>query len=147
MKLYFTRDELLMGRDKPAPLTAEMEQNLERLIIALSKVRAAYGKPMIVSSGYRPSSINASVGGAAKSAHQDCQAADIKDDDGLFANWCMNNLQLLEECGIYIEDGRYTMVIDGNGEVKVQWAHLQLRPTSRRVFIPYSGPIKLKVID
>tara|TARA_R100001086_G_scaffold250083_2_gene193465 strand:- start:1470 stop:1910 length:441 start_codon:yes stop_codon:yes gene_type:complete len=146
MKLYFSRSEILMGREKQAPLTPEMDQNLNQLIKALSVVRAAYGSPMHVSSGYRPASINAAVGGSKKSAHQDCQAADIIDEDGLLANWVMNNLDILEQAGLYLEDPRYTMVINKDNKVKVQWVHLQLRPTSRRVFIPYSGIIKLKEV-
>lgn len=129
MKLYFTRDELLHGRDKLAPLTPEMEGNLEKLIIAISKVREAYGLPMRVSSGYRPTAINQSVGGAKASAHQSCQAVDIVDKDGKLAEWVMNNLTLLKECGIMsVEDPRYTK----------GWVHLSIRPvkSGKMVFIP-----------
>lgn len=147
MKLYFTRDEILMGRDLQAPLTPEMEQNLDILIKSISKVREAYGQSLIVSSGYRPQSINASVGGAKKSAHMNCQAVDILDEDGYFANWVINNLTLMEECSIFVEDPRYTVVYNSDGSRKNGWIHMQTRPTSQRVFIPYSGPIKLIVRD
>lgn len=126
MKLYFTRDEILMGRDKQAPLTPEMEQNLDTLIQRVSQIREAWGRALIVSSGYRPPSINQSVGGAKQSAHQSCQAVDLVDKEGYFANWLLNNLSLLEEAGLYMEDPQWTS----------GWVHLQIRPTSRRVFIP-----------
>lgn len=117
-----------MGRAKNHPINQEQSDNLDRLIEALNPIRKAWGKPMIVSSCYRPSSINQAAGGARKSAHLNCQAVDIKDKDGLLANWCLNNLTLLEECGIYLEDVRYT----------IGWVHLDIRgPISgKRVFIP-----------
>lgn len=126
MNKYFKRKELLHGRDKQFPLTPEMEVNLENLVKAITPIRIAWGKPMVISSGYRPASINASVGGAKLSAHQTCQAVDIVDKDGKLAEFCLNNLTLLEECGIFMEDPRFT-----NG-----WVHLQTRPTRNRVFIP-----------
>lgn len=126
MNKYFTRAELLHGRDKQFPLTPEMEVNLENLVKAVTPIRIAWGKPMVISSGYRPASINASVGGAKLSAHQTCQAVDIVDKDGKLAEWLLNNLTLLEDNGIFMEDPRFT-----NG-----WVHLQTRPTRNRVFIP-----------
>lgn len=147
-KLYFTRDEILMGRDKIAPLTPEMEENLDKLILAMSKVREAYGKPMKGSSGYRPASINASVGGAKLSAHMSCQAVDIVDKDGKLAKWCLENLDILEANGLYLEDPRYTYIINDKGDRVSGWVHLDIRgpKSGKRVFIPYAGPIKLKVV-
>lgn len=145
MKLYFTRSEILHGRDRQAPLTPEMEQNLTRLIEAASVVREAWGSSLIVSSGYRPSSINQSVGGSAKSAHQSCEAVDLLDEDGYFGNWCMNNLDVLERAGLYMESPLYTMIVDSSGTRISGWVHLQLRPTRSRVFIPYAGKMKVQV--
>jgi hypothetical protein len=53
-----SRDEILMGRDKQAPLTGPMEVNLEKLLKAVNKFRAVWGKPMKVTSGYRPAAIS-----------------------------------------------------------------------------------------
>lgn len=146
MSLYFTRDEILMGREVDNPLTPKQEQNLTDLIVALSKVRLAYGQALFISSGYRPPLTNQSVDGAKQSAHMDCQAADIIDEDGYFANWCLNNLTILEEVGIFMEDPRYTMFVNENGEWVSGWVHLQTRPTGRRIFIPYEGDIKMEVV-
>lgn len=146
-KLYFTRSEILMGREKAAPLTPEMEKNLDNLIYAMSRVREAYGQPLVVSSGYRPSSINSSVGGAKQSAHQSCQAVDILDKDGYFASWCMNNLDTLKESGILgLEDPRYTGIFDMEGNRVSGWVHLDIRgaKSGTFVFIP-SAEFKVQI--
>lgn len=124
--MSISRDEVLMGRDKDAPLTEEQEANLEVLLTALNKLRKAYGKPMIVTSGYRPPSVNAAVGGAKKSSHMSCQACDFRDHDGSLDEWCLENLDVLEECGLYLESPLHTP----------GWCHLQTRQTKNRVFIP-----------
>lgn len=124
-----TREEILMGRDKAYPLDEEQKENLEKLLIALNMFRKLYGKPMVVSSGYRPAQINAVVEGAAKkSNHIKCLACDFRDSDGELDKWCMENLDVLERCGLYLEDPNYT-----NG-----WCHLQAiaPPSKKRVFIP-----------
>ena len=146
---YFTREELLMGREIANPITQEMSDNLDKLIEAMDKVRHEYGKPLKVSSGYRPSAVNSSIGGAKNSAHMMCQAVDIVDKDGDFAEWVMNNLDFVEECGILgIEDPRYTITLDSEGNRSGGWVHLDLRgaKSGNLVFRPYSGPIKLKVV-
>lgn len=117
-----TRDEVMRGQACPA----EYEENLEKLLLALNKFRAVYGKPMIVTSGYRSTAHNSKVGGKARSAHLSCQAADFADRDGGLANFCLENIGLLESCGLWMEDPRYTS----------GWIHLQSRPASKRVFIP-----------
>lgn len=145
---YFSRAELLMGRDILYPINQEQSDNLDKLIAALNHIRHAYGLPMIVSSGYRPSSINASVGGAKLSAHQSCQAVDIVDKDGELAKWILAHLTLLEEHGIYLESPDYTYIINKKGERIDGWIHMDIRgpKSGKRVFIPYAGPIKLKVV-
>jgi len=49
-----------------------------RLRSVLNKVRARYGATAIVSSGYRSKSHNRRVGGARRSMHMQCKAADIR---------------------------------------------------------------------
>jgi uncharacterized protein YcbK (DUF882 family) len=125
-----TRDEVLKGRDRDYPLDAELEQNLSQLLDAVNKLRKVYGKPFIITSGYRPGHYNKSARGAKKSAHMSCQAVDIRDTDGEIAKWCLNNLKLLEEAGLYMESPMYTQT------PAARWLHLQTRPTKNRVFIP-----------
>lgn len=133
MKLYFTRAEILMGRDAAHPLTPEMEANLTRLIQALSIVREAYGKPLKISSGYRPAAINKSVKGATRSAHLTCEACDLSDPNREFARWCIANLGVLKRAGLHLEDPRWSPT----------WIHLQIRRpgSGNRVFTLASPPL------
>lgn len=121
-----TRAEVLMGRDLQYPLTSELEDSLEKLLTALNVFRNAYGKPMTVTSGYRPAGINAKAGGARRSAHMTCEACDFADADGAIKRFALQNLKVLEDAGLYMEDAAATPT----------WCHLQTRRTRNRVFKP-----------
>lgn len=129
---YFSRKECLKGREVYYPLTEEMESNLVKLLKCLNKLREAYGKPMFITSLYRPANINAAVGGAKKSNHLLCLACDFNDPDGKLAEWCMDNLDIIEECGLYLEHPSATKTENGG------WLHAQcVSPKSgNRVFYP-----------
>jgi len=116
-----TRDEILMGREKAEPLSKEQESNLDKLLIAVNKLRALYGKQMIVSSGYRPPSINTKVGGGSRSCHLTCEAADFADKSRDLTNFCTDDI--LEQCGLWME----------NPEVAKTWVHVQTREPKSRV--------------
>lgn len=122
-----SREEVLMGRDVEYPLTSEMEANLPKLLIALNKFRVAYGKPMNVTSGYRPGKYNKAAGGAPNSSHLTCEACDFADPDADLKDWIIKHPSILEECGLYQEHPSQTPT----------WVHLQVRPTKsgRRVFL------------
>lgn len=115
-------EEILRGKECPPTLV----NNLQQLLSALNQFRSVYGKPMIVTSGYRTPEHNASVGGAPNSAHIFCMAADFSDPDRKLAEFCLANLDLLEKCGLYMEDPSFTP----------NWVHLQIRKAHMRVFIP-----------
>lgn len=117
-----TKKEILMGRDVEYPLTEELEKNLEKLLEAVNKLRSKYGKPMIVSSGYRPGKYNVAAKGAKNSAHLTCEAVDFKDADGELKKFCTD--EVLEECGLYMEHPDNTPT----------WLHVQIRETKNRVF-------------
>lgn len=123
-----TRDEILMGRDKEFPLDKALEANLNALLTALNAFRAHYGVPMKVSSGYRPGHYNKDAGGASNSSHKTCEACDFSDQSGLLDAYCEANLDILAECGLYLEDPDHT----------VGWCHLTTRApkSGHRVFIP-----------
>lgn len=58
---------------------AEAKAALKRLAVeVLQPIRDAWGKPIVVSSGYRCPKLNAAVGGVKNSQHILGQAADIK---------------------------------------------------------------------
>ncbi len=129
-----TKDELTMGRDKTFPddYTEQISDNLDDLLVRINVIRTAYNKPMIVSSGFRPPSINAGTPGAAPhSNHMLGLAVDIQDLDGALWNWCMQNLQLFKDNGLYLEDRRWTK----------GWCHWQsIKPGSgKRIFIAAKG--------
>ena|SRR5271154_106248 len=119
-----SRDEILMGRDVEFPLSDELEANLQNLLVAVNKLRDLYGKPMYVSSGYRPGHYNTDAGGAPNSTHCLCMAVDFHDQDKALKEWI--TIDILEQCELYQEDPSHT----------VTWLHVQTRPTHNRVFIP-----------
>jgi zinc D-Ala-D-Ala carboxypeptidase len=57
--------------------SAEAMSNMRQLCQALEQVRALFGRPVIVSSGYRSAAVNARVGGARNSQHTQGLAADF----------------------------------------------------------------------
>jgi hypothetical protein len=123
-----TRDEVLMGRDKQYPLTPELESNLQELLRRLNMFRQMYARPMVVSSGYRPSVLNEQVGGAKNSAHMTCEACDFHDSDKQLRKFILEDPNVLEVCDLYCEDFRYTPT----------WVHLQTRrvKSGKRIFKP-----------
>lgn len=130
--MTITREEILMGRDKEYPLSKTLEANLSQLLKALNLFRDIYGKPMIVSSGYRPAGYNTAAKGAKKSNHMICLAADFRDPESLLDNFCIANQDILEKCGLYLEHPYWT-----NG-----WCHLQVKPpeSGKKIFAPSSKP-------
>lgn len=123
------REEILKGQILPI----EFEDNLNALLIALNKFRKVYGKPMVVTSGYRSAEHNEKVGGSSHSAHLFARAADFEDSDRDISQFCLMNIKLLEDCGLWMEDPSYT---PKKGDKRMPWVHLQNRPASKRVFIP-----------
>jgi uncharacterized protein YcbK (DUF882 family) len=125
-KYLVTRQEILMDRDKLAPLDQEQEANLIKLLDAIQVIRLAYNKPLFVSSGYRHPAINASVGGAKRSLHMSCLAVDFRDSDGKLDEWLSSDevQDLLEKLGMWQEAPGHTP----------GWAHLDLgnRPIRNR---------------
>lgn len=122
-----TREEVLMKRDVEYPLTPELEKNLKSLLESLNYLRKAFGRPMLVTSGYRPGRFNKAAGGAIRSAHLTCEACDFQDTTGYLAQWCLRNLDVLEMAGLWMESPAHTR----------GWVHLQTRPVpGKRVFEP-----------
>lgn len=125
-----SRAEILKNRELEYPLTAELEANLNRLLIAVNKLRHLYGKPMFCTSGYRPGHYNTDVKGGSKSSHLFCAAADFRDHDRSLTNFCTDDI--LEKCGLWMEDPA----------IATTWVHVQTKePKSRipgrtRVFKP-----------
>lgn len=128
-----TLTEFLMGRDKEFPLTLAQALNAAVTLASVNYLRGRYGKPLSVSSGYRPGRFNKLANGAKNSTHLTCEAIDVSDPFGEFAKWCLDNLKELEKAGVYMENPEKTKTNDKGG-----WVHLQTRRTrsGQRVFNP-----------
>ena len=99
---HFTPDELIHSdtadrlRIDNTP-TGDAVDNLDRLVIrVLDRLRDGWGRPIIVTSGYRCKELNTAVGGARNSQHLKGQAADIVSDDfdefrRFVRRWCKDN--------------------------------------------------------
>lgn len=126
MTLYFTVDEL---NTHNCEITPEIEANLEDLIVRMSKLREAYGKPMTVNSGLRSAADQARINPKAPhSKHMTGEAVDIGDRDSTLKVWVAMNEKLLEEIGLWCEDFGSTP----------GWVHFQSVPpkSGKRFFIP-----------
>ena len=100
--MYFTLDEFIhsdtadrLGIDNSP--TCDAISNLDDLVTnVLDRLRSEWGRPIIVTSGYRCKELNAAVGGARNSQHLKGQAADIVSDDfeafrRFVRRWCKDN--------------------------------------------------------
>jgi putative chitinase len=74
---YFTVGEILRYDPKRIPQSESVKNNIIKLCKELDKIREAWGHPIIITSGYRPPRVNASVGGVSNSRHLSGDAADI----------------------------------------------------------------------
>lgn len=109
--------------------TVEQKVNMLTLWSRLNKVREAFAKPMLITSGVRDAKLQAAINPKApNSAHTRGQAADILDLKGVLKTWCNDNVPLLEEIGLWMEDFDYTRA----------WVHMQTVPpkSGHRFFIP-----------
>ena len=98
---------------------AEVLENLKFLAMSLEQVRSLLGAPIMVSSGYRSTEVNAAVGGSANSAHCRGLAADF------IAPAFGNPLDIATE--IAASDLAWDQLIHEG-----KWIHLSVAPTMRR---------------
>jgi len=115
--------EILKGQECPL----EYSENLAKLIVKINKVRDAFGRPMIVTSGFRSmeeheriykKEIAAGKYVPRSSKHLSCEAVDIYDPDRILQKWCIENENLLAEIGLWMEDFIHTP----------RWVHFQIVP-------------------
>ena len=142
--MMITLDAYLMGRDKlfPRAYTPEIEAQARRTVELANRLlqQAFYAgvgmQPSpktgtLITSGWRPPEVNASIPNAApKSHHMAGRAVDLYDPDGELDDWLMTGpgLAELERVGLWMEHPSATK----------GWCHLQtVAPRSgRRVFYP-----------
>ena len=120
---YFTMDELIASKTAKklkidnTPKDDFTISNLHWIMTRLDDIREAWGKPIIITSGYRCEELNKAVGGVTTSYHQLGLAVDIKWNQKLF-NFIRDNFKfdkLIEERS-------------GSGK----WIHLQFRHYNER---------------
>lgn len=129
---YFTLDELTRSATasrlgiKNQP-TAEEYQALTLLgDNVLDPARTKYGRPVIVTSGYRSPELNKAIGGATNSQHSKGEAAD------LVAGTPEDNARLAR---IIYDQGRYDQLIleDANtAGTLCDWVHVSYSRTGNR---------------
>ena len=111
---YFTVREVTKGDSARVPTDKTVINNILKLATKLDEIREQWGKPIGVTSWYRPPAINRAVGGARGSQHINGSAADIYPIGGNifeFQKWL---------------DARWNMAL-GYG-AKKGFVHLDLRP-------------------
>ena len=107
--------------------TSDAIQCIDDLVAnVLDKLRSEWGRPIIVTSGYRCKELNAAVGGARNSQHLKGQAADIVSDDfdefrRFVRRWCKDND--FDQC---IFEHKSRREVDGRNVVSSdsEWIHI-----------------------
>lgn len=125
-----TLKEYFMGRDANYPPADEVRENAEITVEKANRLLEIAEMERGVRSGYRPTEVNLNVPNAShNSKHITCEAVDIADNDGKLKSWCLQNLEVLEDLGLWMESPEFTPT----------WVHIQIVPphSGHRVFIPY----------
>jgi len=132
-----TLKELIKDQDFDE-LDESIQSNLYELLNRINKIRTAYNKPMIVTSGLRTMEHHLAIYAAKgitdkskipmRSNHLYGRAVDISDPDRELQKWIENNVPLLEVVGLWCESFLFTKT----------WVHMQFNPplSGRRFFIP-----------
>ena len=105
----------------------DVKKNIELLVEKiLDPLRESFGKPIIVTSGYRCKELNKAIGGAAKSQHMSGEAADIRTvEDSKSANKELFNLII--ELGL-----PFDQLIN---EHDYDWVHVSYGKRNRRMIL------------
>ena len=145
LEQYFTGpDGVRRDQVYALDLTAQIEANATRLLPIvddlLARMEAAGVQLLIdagtrspIHSGWRPPAVNDNTSNAAaKSNHRIGLAVDLLDTHRALGTWAVNNLDALEELGLWMEDPRWCPT----------WLHVQcVSPASgHRVYIPSTQP-------
>lgn len=133
--MYFTMKELTssatakrLGIDNTP--SVEVKNNLEALVNnVLDPLRKKWGRPIVVTSGYRCPALNKAVKGASGSQHQYGQAADIRTvSDSREDN--MKLLRCILESGLPF-DKLIAEYVDEKG--RPDWIHISFSPLKRGI--------------
>lgn len=126
----------ILGTYKESDIKPEHIPNLKLLHEKIQKIRTAYAKPMNITNCYRSMAHHLRIYKdkgitdirliPMKSLHLSGNAVDIADPSGQLLKWCKSNVSILEEIGLWCEDGT------------VGWTHFQSKPprSNKRFFLP-----------
>ena len=127
MPKYFTLAEMLRsdtaakkGIDN-TPTWDDVAHLLELTETILDPLRAAWGKPIRVSSGFRCARLNTAVGGARKSVHMIGYAADLQ-TSGSFDKFWNFVLDWLSKSGTKFDQ----VIIEKDTRTGARWIHIGL---------------------
>lgn len=132
LEAYLTANGKYPDRATHPELTNELKANAIRLLAVLNPFLEELGvKNPIVSSGFRPSDVNAATPGSAKrSLHMSCLACDLADADGKLDALIASRDDLKKKYGVWQEDPKST---------QGGWAHCDIKDRGKRkdnTFIP-----------
>ena len=124
---YFELDEFLRSdtakrRNIDNTPSFEVVEHLDELVTKiLDPLRAAYGMPINIASGYRSPALNKAVGGVATSVHQIGYAADMT-VGGSFNRFCDFVVEWFKKTGTRFDQ----LLIESNAKTKAKWLHIGL---------------------
>lgn len=119
----------LQGTHLITEIPINIQQNMQELLQRMNVVRTCFAAPMVVTSGYRDMKDQMRINPKApQSQHMQGNAVDISDPDGALKAWIKLNMDVMEVCGLYLEDFGSTPT----------WVHFQQRPSKsgHRIFLP-----------
>lgn len=141
---YFTIKELCVSASHPGLVEIPKQwspeyANLVKLVdTVLDPLREKLGRPVRVTSGYRPEQLNKAVGGSPTSAHRYALAADINTGNGssdnisIVSTMLENSLpydQIIIEYPSFDKDGSI---------ISAKWIHIGLSKTTNRKQLIYT---------
>lgn len=134
MSKYFslselTRSSIALSEGIPNDPNEAQIKDLTRLMDYLDKVREAFGKAIIVTSGFRSERLNDRIGGSDKSQHMKGQAADIRPHD-------IKELRSL--FATIRQVGGFDQLIYEEPAGRTPWIHVSIAPTNH----PPRGDVK-----
>lgn len=105
LKDYLTASGKYPERENHKEATQEVKDSALKLIPKVEALLAELGiKEVKVSSGFRPSEVNAGIAGAAKkSLHMTGNAIDLEDPEGKLDKLIMEHPELLKKHGLWLE--------------------------------------------
>lgn len=134
MSKYFslselTRSTIAIKEGIPNDPHEAQIKDLKRLMDYLDKVREAFGKAIIVTSGFRSLRLNKRIGGAPDSQHMKGQAADIRPHDIKELRQLLTTIRQV---------GGFDQLILEEPEGRTPWIHVSINPANR----PPRGDVK-----